>query len=142
MNDTVLDVLDVLDVPVLFGRFLVLNDILSEADIVQAARVQKELNSYSLFRLIELGTLTIEDVTRARAYQWKHMATFCEAADALGILALNDCIAALKVLAQQNIPLGEVLVRQGKMTPKALANALEKHRLSCENNRADVVERT
>ncbi len=136
MNDTVLDV------PVVFGRFLVLHDNLSEAEIAQAARVQKELNSYSLFRLIELGTLTIEDVTRARAYQWKHMATFCEAVDALGILALNDCTAALKVLAQQNIPLGEVLVRQGKMTPKALANALEKHRQSWESSRADVVERT
>jgi hypothetical protein len=139
MND---DAMAFLDVPVLFGRFLVLHDILSEAEIAQAARVQKELNAYPVFRLIEQGTLTIEDVTRARAYQWKHMATFCEAVDALRILALDDCTAAMKGLARQNIPLGEVLVRQGKMTPKALADALEKHRQSRASDRVDVVDLT
>lgn len=136
------DAMAFLDVPVLFGRFLVLNDILSEAEIAQAARVQKELNAYPVFRLIEQRTLTFEDVTRARAYQWKHMATFCEAVDALGILALDDCTTAMKVLARQNIPLGEVLVRQGKMTPQALADALEKHRQSRESDRADVFDLT
>lgn len=136
------DVLECLDVPVLFGRFLVLSGLLTEADIAEAVRVQKDLNAYPLFRLIEQGVLSIDDVMRARAYQWARMMTFCQAQDALGLMTLDECAAALKAVSQQNIPLGEILVKQGRITSEALANALEKHRQYQDHRVGDVFQAT
>lgn len=128
--------IEFLDVPVLFGRFLVLNGILTEEEICAAARVQKDLNASPLFRLIEQGVLVLEDVWRARSYQWEYMVTFCEAVGALGIMSVEDCKAATEAIRQQNVPLGEVLVKQGRITPEALAEALQRHREHADRQQA------
>lgn len=133
------DAMEYLDVPVLFGRFLVLNGILTEKDIADATRVQKDLNASPLFRVVEKGLLSLDDVKRARAYQWEKMTTFCQAIDALKILLFDDCNALLNSANQQHIPLGEILVKQGKITPQELANALEKHRKHQSRQRAEMV---
>ncbi|MBV5308727.1 hypothetical protein [Chromatium okenii] len=131
--------MEFLDVPVLFGRFLILNGILMERDIVEAVRVQKDLNASPLFRVVEKGLLSLEDVKRARAYQWEKMTTFCQAIDALKILPFDDCNALLKSANQQHIPLGEILVKQGKITLQELANALEQHRKHQSRQRTEIV---
>lgn len=124
MND---EAIEFLDVPVLFGRFLILSGILTESDVAQATRVQKDLNAHPLLRLIERGDLTIDQLKRARVYQQERMVTLCQALDALGIMGHEECSATLDSVGRENIPLGEVLVRQGRITPEALADALEKH---------------
>ncbi|MBK1695184.1 hypothetical protein CKO09_10595 [Chromatium weissei] len=134
------DAMEFLNVPVLFGRFLILNGILTEKDIADAVRVQKDLNANPLFRVIEKGLLSLDDVRRVRAYQWEKMTTFCQAVDALKIMLIGDCEMILKSANQQRIPLGELLVKQGKITPKVLANALEKHRKYQSRQQAEALD--
>lgn len=127
MNDD--NALDVLDVPLLFGRFLVLNRILSEADIDAAVRVQKEINANAIFSLIEHGVLSVEDMGRAWRHQRECMVSFRAALEALHILDADGCAAAFELVEAQRMRLGEVLVKQGRITREKLTEALEQHRV-------------
>jgi hypothetical protein len=118
---------DLLDVPVLFGRFLILTGLLTETDIAEAVRVQQDLNAGPLFSLLERGLLSCDEVRRVRAHQRERMITFCEAMSALRILAPTDCAAAMEAAARERIRLGDVLVAQGKITRAALEEALLRH---------------
>ncbi|MBK1723157.1 hypothetical protein [Thiocystis violacea] len=120
--------MDFLDIPILFGRFLVIQGLLTDADVARASAVQKDLNATLCFVLIERGMLSVEDFGRVHAYQWEHMVAFEEALRAVGVLSEQACTAAVKLLDDQRIRLGEVLVGQGKITREALADALILHR--------------
>lgn len=120
--------IDSLDIPVLFGRFLVIKGLLSEADIARASVVQRDLNATAFFVLIEQEILSIDEFSKTRAYQREHMVTFGEALRATGVLTEKDCLAALRLVDSQRMRLGEVLLQQGKLTREELDDALMRHR--------------
>ncbi len=115
------------DVPLLFGRFLVLSGVLTEADIAEAIRVQRDLNATAMFALIEHGILSLEEIQRIRAYQRDAMISLPEALRHLGLPSDGRSTAALDLVARQHVRLGEVLVKQGKITYAALHAALHSH---------------
>ncbi|MBK1717939.1 hypothetical protein CKO27_09840 [Thiocystis violacea] len=119
--------MDFPDVPLLFGRFLVLGGFLTEADITGAIRVQRDLSATAMFVLVEQGLFSLEEIERLRACQRDAMVTLREAARRLRLPASGDLDAALDLVARQHARLGEVLVKQGKITRETLAAALEQH---------------
>ncbi|EXJ14078.1 hypothetical protein [Imhoffiella purpurea] len=121
------DMFDSLDVPILFGRYLVLMGLVREKDIAEAASVQRELNASPLFHLVERGILSMDQIMRARQYQREHMVTFCQASRTLGIMSEEGCAAMLETAAKQRIQIGDILVKQGKLSGEQLAEALSKH---------------
>jgi len=134
MND---HMVDTLDIPILFGRFLVLTGLVKEEDIAEAAAVQRDLNASPLFHLVEQGILSMEEIMRARQYQREQMVTFCQATRALDIMSEEDCAAMLDRTAKQRFQLGDILVKQGKISEAQLAEALNRHRRHQENSGLD-----
>ncbi len=128
---------DLLDVPVLFGRFLILNGLLTETDIAEAVRVQQDLNAGPLLAFLEQGLLSCDEVRRVRAHQRERMVTFCEAMSALRILDPAVCAAALEAAARERVRLGDVLVAQGRITRAALDEALLRHQRHQDSRRED-----
>lgn len=131
------DPIDSLDVPILFGRFLILSGLVTEDDMVVAAAVQRDLNASPLLTLLEQGILTVDALGRARRYQREHMVPFCQATEALGIMSAQDCAAALDAAAGHRMQIGDVLVRQGKISREQLEAALRQHRRHQESRGAE-----
>lgn len=122
------------DVPLLFGRFLVLGGILGESDIAEAIMVQRDLNATAMFVLVEQGFYSLEEILSVRACQHEAMVGFKEASRRLGLPANADLDEAIELARGQHVRLGEVLVRQGKITREVLASALEWHRTHQEGS--------
>lgn len=123
-----IDAMDSLDFPVLFGRFLVLSGLLTDDDIAEASALQKDLDATAFFILIERKILSIEDMTRALAYQRAHLVRFPEALSALKILPPARVAEAMRLAQSNRIRLGEILVMQGKISRQELEAALLRHR--------------
>ena len=118
---------DLPDVPLLFGRFLVLSGHLPEPDVVAALRVQRDLNALSAFTLIEQGLLSLEEIGRLWDCQRRELVSFDEAMRRQGLPAGADRETVLQALRGQHLPLGEILVRQGKLNREELSLLLKDH---------------
>lgn len=121
------DAFELPDVPLLFGRFLVLGGHLSESDIIEALRVQRDLNAMSAFALIEQRLLSLEEIGRLWDCQRRELVSFQEAMRRQGLPSGTDHQAVAQTLRQQRTPLGEILVGQGKISREALSTLLEQH---------------
>jgi hypothetical protein len=121
------DALELPDIPLLFGRFLVLVGHLAESDVVEALRVQRDLSAMSAFVLIEQGLLSLEEIRRLWDCQRRELVSFDEAMRRQGLPAGAERAAVLQSLRGQRIPLGEILVRQGKISREALSVLLSQH---------------
>ena len=131
------DAFELPDVPLLFGRFLVLGGHISESDIIEALRVQRDLNAMSALALIEQRLLSLEEIGRLWDCQRRELVSFEEAMDRQGLPAGTDPKTVLKALRGQSIPLGEILVGQGKISREILMAQLEQHARHRNEHRHD-----
>lgn len=131
------EALDLPDVPLLFGRFLVLRGHLAESDVVAALRVQRDLSAMSAFALIERGLASLEEIGRLWDCQRRELVSLDEAMRRQGLPAGADREAVLKALRGQRVPLGEILVRQGKISRDALNLLLSEHQRHQRTHRPD-----
>ncbi|MCK7578607.1 MAG: hypothetical protein MZV65_24595 [Chromatiales bacterium] len=125
------------DVPLLFGRFLVLGGHISESDIIEALRVQRDLGAMSAFALIEQGLLSMEELGRLWDCQRRELVSFEDAMCRQGLPAGTDPKTVLKALRGQRTQLGEILVGQGKISREALNALLEQHARHQNEHRGD-----
>jgi hypothetical protein len=125
------------DVPLLFGRFLVLGGHISESDIIEALRVQRDLSTMSAFALIAQGLLSLEELGRLWDCQRRELVSFEEAMRRQGLPAGTDPKTVLRALKGQRTPLGEILVGQGKISREALISLLDQHARHQKEHRQD-----
>lgn len=131
------DAFELPDVPLLFGRFLVLGGHISESDIIEALRVQRDLNAMSAFALIERRMLSLEEIGRLWDCQRRELVSFQEAMRRQGLPSGTDHETVVQTLRQQRTPLGEILVEQGKISREALTALLEQHARHQNEHRGD-----
>lgn len=131
------DLFELPDVPLLFGRFLVLGGHISESDIIEALRVQRDLSAMSALALIEQRLLSLEEIGRLWDCQRRELVSFEEAMRRQGLPSGTDYEAVMQALRQQRSPLGEILVGQGKISREALITLLEQHARHQKEHRQD-----
>ena len=118
------------DVPLLFGRYLVLQSVLTDDDVKAALRVQSDLYGNIVFIALEQQIMSVQQFIECRAYQRRHCVSFEEAAQVLNYLS-NDVLQGLREQLHHHwLPLGQILVRQGKLTAERLADLLEDFKIN------------
>ncbi|NJD07624.1 MAG: hypothetical protein FIA97_14170 [Methylococcaceae bacterium] len=112
------------EIPLLFGRYLVLRGAISEADLAFALDFQKDLLGNLACTALETEMIGLPEWLRCREYQRNHGVVFEQAATALGYVDDRQVAALYRQLDQNRVPVGEVLVKQGKLTAQQLAELL------------------
>lgn len=119
-----------MEIPLLFGRFLVRQGSIREEDLNNALKVQKEINPPLGVYCLENGFITLENFKAILKCQREEALGFREAALKLRLL---DEEAILEVEEKQKktaINIGTILTKKGLMTEdnleKELANFKEK----------------
>ncbi len=113
-----------MDIPILFGRFLVRECKVSEEDLKEVTRVQSEINWSYATTAIGNDFITLEDLKKALTYQREKGIRF---RDALTELKITDDETIKKIddaHKENSVKLGELLVKKGMITKEALEEAL------------------
>jgi hypothetical protein len=113
------------NIPLLFGRFLVLKGLITDEELQDAITVQLELNHYQCdaYLLLEEGLLNLEDLQRSRDYQREKGRTLHEALLDLRLIE-TSALEFLQHAERPQLRLGEILVRRGSLSQQALHKAL------------------
>jgi len=114
-----------LDAPIFFGRFLVLNGLISEQDLETALAVQQDLNDCITCAALEQGLISLKDFIRCREYQRDKVVTFEEAAGLLGALSSEEIENLKGSMQRLNVRLGDILVQRGVLNANDLEKALQ-----------------
>ncbi|MBI4847485.1 MAG: hypothetical protein HY808_02770 [Nitrospirae bacterium] len=110
---------------ILFGRFLVRDGKVSEKELLNAIKVQHEINSSFAAIALEGGFITLDDFKKALSCQRQKGIKFREALIELKITD-NDTVEKIdKAFNENTVRLGELLVKRGVITEDALKKALE-----------------
>jgi len=115
------------DVPLFFGRFLVTAGLISERDLEMVLTVQKDLGDCLLCVALENGLIALKDFMNCRAYQREKFATAEEALRHIAKLKDTDMERLTAFMVDVHIPIGEILVFRGLLTPEKLRNAIKNH---------------
>ena len=111
-------------IPLLFGRFLVKTDWITETQLDQAIAFQKEITPcIGLVAVLE-GLLTTDELHSVMAHQRRTGMLFQDTISELGVL--DDAQFALLQQRQSTytMPIGETLLLQGSLTADELQAAL------------------
>ncbi|MBI5741781.1 MAG: hypothetical protein HZA16_13840 [Nitrospirae bacterium] len=115
-----------MEIPILFGRFLVREYNIPEDALRETINVQSEINwSFSATALMT-GLITLEDFKNALDYQRQKGTRF---RDALAELKIADDETIRKIEAahkERSAKLGELLVKKGILTDEDMNRALIK----------------
>ncbi len=114
-----------MDIPILFGRFLLNKGIISKDKLSYALKVQSEINNSFLLTTLEGGYVKIEALKDAINLQRDKGLCF---KDALMELKLIDEETIEKIkgeMAEKRIMLGDLIVKQGIITSHELEDALK-----------------
>lgn len=113
-----------MSVPLMFGRFLVMNGKITDQELTEALNIQSELNMSFAEELLQGEHITMEQFRKAWAYQREKFITFKEAVIELE-MAGKDVISEIEEsCADRYIKLGELLVQKGALSAEELKSAL------------------
>ncbi len=114
-----------MDIPILFGRFLVREGIITDEALTEAARVQTEINrSFDAVALVN-DFINLEDFKKAIEHQREYCVSFREALQQLEI-AEEETIGKIdETCSNRWVKLGELLVIRGILNEDELQNALD-----------------
>lgn len=113
-----------MDIPLLFGRFLVKQGRVKEEELSSALKVQKEINSPLGVYCLEHGVIKLEDFMAILKFQREEALSFRDAVLKLRIL---DEAAILEIEEKQSrsaINIGAILTKKGLMTEDDLEKEL------------------
>lgn len=111
-------------IKVLFGRYLLRNNIVTKAQLSNAIKIQHELNAV-LSEIMKLGYINFNQFLQIRKHQREFGITVTTAVIERNILEpaqLNDCITQC---IDNNLKLGEIFVKQGELEQQQLDDLLE-----------------
>lgn len=113
-----------MDIPLLFGRFLVKQGKVKEAELHSALKVQKEINlPLSVFAL-ESGCLTLESFMAALKCQREYALTFREAALRLKLIEEAVITELEEKQGKSATNIGAILIKKGSLTQEDLETKL------------------
>ena len=113
------------DVPLLFGRYLVHQSVLTDEDVAEALMVQNDLCGNPAFVALERQIISQQQFIECRQYQLQHCVTFDVAARALNHLSIDVLQTLYEQTHRNRLPLGQILVKRGKLTAERLVDLLE-----------------
>lgn len=113
-----------MDIPLLFGRFLVREGKVKESDLNSALKVQKEINPCLSVFALEKGIVTLEKFIAALKCQREYALTFREAALKLQILDEATLAEIEEKQKKAAINIGTILIRRGLLTQNDLETEL------------------
>lgn len=112
-------------IPILFGRFLVREGKLSDKEIKELVQVQSEINNSFPVATLEGDFVNLDQFKKAREHQREKGVTFVESLKSLE-LANDDLIKEVEgKMKQNNVKLGELIVRRGIMSEDELKEVLD-----------------
>lgn len=113
-----------MEIPILFGRFLVREGIISKEVLSEATKVQAEINKSFAVLALEGDFITLDAFKKAIAYQREKGIIFREALAQLQ-LADEDTLEKIDAAIKgKRVRLGEILVTKGAMKEEDLEKAL------------------
>ncbi|RJR18177.1 MAG: hypothetical protein C4581_06565 [Nitrospiraceae bacterium] len=102
-----------MDIPILFGRYLVRNGKISEEQLSEAIKVQYEINRSFAVTALENEYITLEEFKKALACQRNEGIRFREALRRLQIASDETIEKIDNALSEKSVKLGELLVLKG-----------------------------
>ncbi len=114
-----------MSVPLMFGRFLIMRDKVTENELTEALKVQSELNRSFAEELLEGGHIDLEQFRQAWAYQREKFVTFKDAVKALELVGPDVIEQIDNECSGRYIKLGELLVQKGSLSAEELEEALK-----------------
>jgi hypothetical protein len=102
-----------MSVPLMFGRFLVMNGKITDQELTEALNIQSELNMSFAEELLEGEHITMEQFRQAWSYQREKFITFKEAVIELELVEQDVINEIEKSCGGKYIKLGELLVQKG-----------------------------
>jgi len=114
-----------MEIPILFGRFLVRQGKISEEALSYVTKVQAEINQCFPAIALEGDFISLDDFKKALDYQRQNGIKFSEALKELNI-ANDETIEKINNMCRaKRVKLGELLVKRGFITEEELKKALE-----------------
>ncbi|UCG78896.1 MAG: hypothetical protein JSV21_03445 [Nitrospirota bacterium] len=114
-----------MSVPLMFGRFLIMRDKVTENELTEALKVQSELNRSFAEELLEGGHIDLEQFRQAWTYQREKFVTFKDAVRALELVGPDVIEQIDSECSGRYIKLGELLVQKGSLSAEELEEALK-----------------
>lgn len=102
-----------MDIPILFGRYLVRNGKISEEQLSEAIKVQYEINRSFAVTALANEYITLEEFKKALVCQRNEGIRFREALRRLHIASDETIEKTDNALSKKSIKLGELLVLKG-----------------------------
>lgn len=113
-----------MEIPLLFGRFLVKQGSVKEEDLDNALKVQKEINPPLCVYCLENGFITLENFMAILKCQREEALSFREAALKLRILEEAAILEIEEKQKKSSINIGTILTKKGLMTEDDLEKEL------------------
>ena len=113
-----------MEIPLLFGRYLVRHGKISEEQLSEATKVQNEINRSFAITALENDYITLDDLKKVLACQRKEGIRFREALKRLQIRDDKTIEKIDMALSEKNVKLGELLVIKGLMEHDELISIL------------------
>ncbi|MEW6599818.1 MAG: hypothetical protein AB1499_02520 [Nitrospirota bacterium] len=113
-----------MEIPLLFGRYLVRHGKITEEQLSDATKAQNEINKAFAVIAIENDFITLDDLKKALAFQRKEGIRFREALLRLQIADDKTIEEIDKTVVEKSVKLGEILVIRGLLEENELNNIL------------------
>jgi len=114
-----------MNIPILFGRFLVREGIITNEVLADAVSIQSEINrSFDTFALVN-DFISIDDFKKAIGYQREHCVSFKDALIKLDIADDEKIEKIDETCNSSKVKLGDLLVTRGILKEDELQKALE-----------------
>lgn len=114
----------IMAIKILFGRYLVRNNIITEEQLTNAINIQHELNAIPS-EMMELGYIHFTQFLQIRKHQRQFGKTFITAIVELDIIEPTQLNDYLTQCIDNNIKLGEIFIKQGVLGKQQLDDLLE-----------------
>ena len=125
-----------MDIPILFGRFLVRKGKISNEALNEAIKVQSEINRSFAAVAVEHGLISFDDFKKALGHQRENGLRFRDSLAELKIADEETLSKIDSVFKETTIKLGELLVKREDLVRDDLEEALKDFR---ENNTMDLI---
>ncbi len=114
-----------MNIPLLFGRYLVRRGKIKESDLTDVLSVQKEINMPLSVFALENGFISLEDFKKILRLQKEKALRFKDAAAELQILD-EESIEEISQKQKASItPIGSLLIKRGLITSEELDSELK-----------------